>query len=543
MSTASPQNPNSDFPEVDEIFEAEEVLEADDELLEGEENEEEEGEEEEDLDRDRKFLFFQAAPAWLVSTLIHALILLILGLITIANPTEIINVLSAVTSKDDGPEMEEFTIEQMEEDAVEEVEEVSEPVDVTEPVEQEMTPIETPMEVATVPVEMAEFAADMAPTALTLQTLASTSMKPMGSRSEEMKKKLLREYGGTPASESAVTEALKWFSRHQIPSGPTAGAWTFEHHLVCRNACGDGCKDKNRAKELNAATSLALLPYLGAGQTHMKGEFRKVVWRGLKFLIQNGKPGKENGLPVIDYRGGGSMYAHGLATIVLCEAYAMTGDPDIAGPAQGALNFIVTAQCNDGGWRYSPRQANGGDTSVVGWQVMALKSGHLGHLAVPPASIKGSILFLDKVQSHSGSAYGYDRPSTSVRPATTAVGLLCRMYTGWDKHHPGIIGGVENLARIGVVKSDLYYNYYAAQVLRHSGGVHWDKFNTELRDWLVAEQATDGGAKGSWFFPKNGHMGNAGRLCTTSFATMILEVYYRHMPLYAEAAAEEDFPL
>ena len=26
-------------------------------------------------------------------------------------------------------------------------------------------------------------------------------------------------------------------------------------------------------------------------------------------------------------------------------------------------------------------------------------------------------------------------------------------------------------------------------------------------------------------------------------ATMILEVYYRHMPLYADAAAEDDFPL
>jgi hypothetical protein len=260
-------------------------------------------------------------------------------------------------------------------------------------------------------------------------------------------------------------------------------------------------------------------------------------------LIQNGKPGRENGLPVIDYRGGGNMYSHGLATIALCEAYAMTGDPDIAGPAQGALNFVVTSQCRDGGWRYRPREQNGGDTSVVGWQVMALKSGHMGHLAVPPASIQGSVLFLDKVQSQGGSVYGYSKPSTKVRAATTAVGLLCRMYIGWDKSHPAIVRGTKHLAKIGVLKDDLYYNYYAAQVLRHVGGPEWEKFNTELRDWLVAEQATKGGAKGSWFFKKNGHMGDAGRLCLTSFATMILEVYYRHMPLYAEAAAEEEFPL
>ena len=35
----------------------------------------------------------------------------------------------------------------------------------------------------------------------------------------------------------------------------------------------------------------------------------------------------------------------------------------------------------------------------------------------------------------------------------------------------------------------------------------------------------------------------AGRLGVTSFATMILEVYYRHMPLYADKVVEEEFPL
>jgi hypothetical protein len=34
-----------------------------------------------------------------------------------------------------------------------------------------------------------------------------------------------------------------------------------------------------------------------------------------------------------------------------------------------------------------------------------------------------------------------------------------------------------------------------------------------------------------------------GRLYCTSMATMILEVYYRHMPIYGKQAATEDFPL
>ena len=363
----------------------------------------------------------------------------------------------------------------------------------------------------------------------------------MGSRSDEMKKKLLREYGGTESSEAAVQNALKWFALHQAPEG----YWTLQHNLICRNRCGNPCKDpRKRGRQINAATALALLPFLGAGQTHIEGEFEKVVFRGLQFLSQNGKPGKMKGLPVIDYRGqGGNMYDHGLAAIVLCEAYAMTGDPALAGPAQAALNFIVVAQGRDGGWRYKPGDA--GDTSVVGWQVMALKSGYMGHLVVPPSAVQGSMLFLDKVQSHGGSQYGYTAPSEKFRHANTAVGLLCRMYTGWKKEHPGLKKGVAKLASTGPSKNgtNLYYDYYAAQVLRQNGGPEWDKFNVKLRDFLVASQAKDGGAKGSWHFTDKGHFNEAGRLCQTSFATMILEVYYRHMPLYADAAAEEDFPL
>ncbi|MDB4557888.1 DUF5684 domain-containing protein [bacterium] len=523
--------PDADGVEVDELEMAEDFESAEQE----EDGLEENGEE---ADLQRKFLVFQATPAWLVSTLVHVIILLVLGLVTIADPTQIVNVLSASSSTDDGPEMEEFAIEQIDDSDLSEMEEVSEPVDVSETMEIS-EPVEVePMEVAAVELDVADLQSEMAPSAASLQTLASMTAQPMGSRSTDMKKKLLRDYGGTPSSEAAVTEALKWFSRHQMPNG----GWTYQHDLVCKGRCKDAC-DASYNKSYNAATAMALLPFLGAGQTQLSGEFRQNVKLGLFFLMKNGKQGKKNGLPVLDLRDGkGNMYSHGLAAIALCEAYAMTEDRALLPYAQASLNFIITAQCNDGGWRYSPNGSGGGDTSVVGWQLMALKSGYMGHLAVPPQTIQGSMLFLDKVQSNDGAVYGYTGPVPKFRPATSAVGLLCRMYTGWDKNHPGIVGGVKELSKHGVSKNDFYYNYYAAQVLRQYGGVEWDKFNVEMRDFLVASQAQEGGEKGSWYV-KGGHTSNAGRLCITSFATMMLEVYYRHMPLYAEAAGEEDFPL
>ncbi|MCC9643074.1 hypothetical protein LOC71_12375 [Rhodopirellula sp. JC740] len=492
----------------------------------------------------RRLGFLKTAPAWLISTLFHVGVILILGLVTFAEPMKIVNVLSATATGEEGPEIEEFQIEQIDPGEMVEMEEFTEPVELTEALEtSETLQIDVPMEVATVPMEMTDLASDMAPAAQSLQTLSSVMMTPTDSRSADMKKKLLREYGGSAASEAAVTEALKWLALHQAPNG----GWTFQHNLVCNGQCGNPGEPK-RAAAVNAATAMALLPFLGAGQTHYAGEFKNVVRAGLLFLVANGKKGTVRGLPVLDLSesAGNGMYSHGLAAIVLSEAYAMTEDPALAVPTQQAINFIVTAQCADGGWRYRPREASGGDTSVVGWQVMALKSAHMGHLIVPPQTINGSSLFLDKVQSNGGAMYGYQSPSTRVRPACTAAGLLCRMYLGWDKNHPGLQKGVKALVDIGVRKDNIYYDYYAAQVLRHVGGPEWDKFNTELRDWLVESQSQSGGSKGSWYFPNaNNHTGpkEGGRLAATSFATMILEVYYRHMPLYAEQEDEDAFPL
>ena len=134
----------------------------------------------EEADLQRKFLIFHATPAWLVSTLVHVIILLILGLVTIADPTQIVNVLSASSTSDDGPEMEEFAIDQIDDSDLSEVEEDTEPVDVSEEMELTETVEVEPMEVATVDLDVADLQSDMAPSAASLQTLASMTAQPMG---------------------------------------------------------------------------------------------------------------------------------------------------------------------------------------------------------------------------------------------------------------------------------------------------------------------------------------------------------------------------
>ncbi len=350
------------------------------------------------------------------------------------------------------------------------------------------------------------------------------------SRGAKARRGQVEKYGGSAGSEAAVAAALKWLADHQMRDG----GWHFDHTM---GPCKGRCTNPGQlAPSRNGATAMALLPFLGAGQTHKEGQYKETVERGLAYLVRSMKLG--NGMGDLS-DSGGKMYSHGLASIVLCEAYAMTNDPGLLQPAQLSLNYIVYAQDTiGGGWRYTPRQA--GDTSVLGWQLMACKSGHMAYLKVPKKTIMGASRFLDFVQDDNGAKYGYTVPAQG--PATTAVGLLCRMYLGWKHDNPSLKAGVEYLHQMGPT-DNMYYNYYATQVMRHYGGQFWETWNDKLRDRLVNSQDKKGHAKGSWYFPKGAWTDKGGRLYSTSMATMMLEVYYRHMPIYGKQAAEEEFPL
>jgi hypothetical protein len=336
---------------------------------------------------------------------------------------------------------------------------------------------------------------------------------------------LLKREGGTPESERAVQWGLRWLVAHQRDDG----SWDFDHN---KSACRGQCRNPGTEASTTAATAIALLPFLGAGYTHGEGEYQEVVKRGLYHLVTRALQ-TPHGSDLQE----GTMYAQGLSTIALCEAYAMTRDPALKDLAQGALRFIVYAQDpKGGGWRYTPGQP--GDTTVTGWQLMALKSGQMAGLEVPSPTLYLAQRFLSSVQSEGGARYGYMTPQP--RETTTAIGLLCRMYTGWRHDHPGLQKGVAYLSQWGPSEDNMYYNYYATQVLHHWGGTDWEKWNRKMRDYLIATQATNSHEAGSWYF--SGGQGQVGgRLYNTAMAVMTLEVYYRYMPLYREDAVAGGF--
>jgi len=86
-------------------------------------------------------------------------------------------------------------------------------------------------------------------------------------------------------------------------------------------------------------------------------------------------------------------------------------------------------------------------------------------------------------------------------------------------------------------RRDVYYWSYGRQVMFHLEGEFWSEWNASLRDMLVETQDKAGPDRGSWnpVEPSKDAWGESGgRLYVTCLNLLMLEVYYRHLPLYLD---------
>jgi hypothetical protein len=156
-------------------------------------------------------------------------------------------------------------------------------------------------------------------------------------------------------------------------------------------------------------------------------------------------------------------------------------------------------------------------------------------LEVPEYAFTRVEMFLESVTRDLGSQYSY-LPSQDARRSMTAEGLLCRQYLGWSRSDPKLSRGgqvlLENRPSSG--DREAYYWYYATQVCHHMEGDAWRKWNSRMRTVLPSMQVRSGRERGSWDPDDDGSiaMRNGGRLFITCLSTYMLEVYYRHLPLY-----------
>jgi hypothetical protein len=342
-------------------------------------------------------------------------------------------------------------------------------------------------------------------------------------RTEGTRRSLLGAYGGDGTTEAAVELGLEWLAKYQ---NKTNGSWSLEGRYP------DGALDENKP----AATAMALLAFQGHGNTHRVGKYAKQVDQAWRWLLK--EQGEDGCFFQTGYRPH-RFYTQGLCTIAICELYGMSGDESFKGPAQKAIGYCLRNQGLEGGWRYDPQQQDG-DVSVTGWILMALQSARMAGLEIPPEHFRRAGEFLDLVGVDDGSRYRYQTDRTPSK-AMTAEGLLCRQYLGWERDDPRLVRGAqwltleENLIDYREDR-DVYYWYYATQVMHHMEGEYWERWNGVMRQAVPSEQVKHGAQAGSWdpFQPRRDEWGNyGGRLFVTCLSIYMLEVYYRHLPLYS----------
>jgi hypothetical protein len=348
---------------------------------------------------------------------------------------------------------------------------------------------------------------------------------------------LIEWQGGNAQTEAAVVAALGWLARSQSADG----RWDANRFGAGQEQRVEGHDRGGAGRNADTGISaLAILAFLGAGHTHEQGDYQDTVRRGLEFLIRSqAADGSLFGASTLYAQ----MYCHSMATFALAEAHAMTGDSRLERAVTKAIAYSLRAQhTTTGGWRYRPNEI--GDTSQLGWQMMALASAKRAGLAIPTHTWTRVGRFLQSVRRGQHGGLASYRPDGPPSTAMTAEALYCRLLlvemggetvdeAAASEATRQLLGALPNRQRV-----NLYYWYYASLALHHrsvasdTNAAAWRAWNDAITSALLETQIAAGPDAGSW----NANTvwgGYGGRVYTTAMAAMCLEVYYRYAPQVA----------
>ena len=364
-----------------------------------------------------------------------------------------------------------------------------------------------------------------------------TKLTPYANRFGDNKQAALKKYGGDAATERAVSKGLDYLASIQNDDG------TWGNRRRGQEKYGQVFVGK---------TGLCLLAFLGAGHTPTSNtQHSEVTRRAMAALLATQVRGR--------HFGRSSSYSHGITTYALAECYALTKDPKLRAPLEGAVGWILANQNlgrdrrNRGGWGYFSPTLDPEDTfsrsSASAWQIMALESARLSGINVPDEALRAARQFLLSSYDRRYRYFLYSRDPERLRsewrtlPASTPAAVFCLQLFGMDPQTDdrlaaGIDYTLERAPRRYRKYSDddfvlqgagnVYFWYYGSLACFMAGGESWDRWNEALKRVLIGGQSQDGS-----FRPIDAYADQAGdtqrdRSYTTSLCVLSLEVYYRY---------------
>jgi HEAT repeat protein len=365
----------------------------------------------------------------------------------------------------------------------------------------------------------------------------------------------------TEQTEAAVQRGLRWLARHQDADGAWDPQRYFEHDPPGQVGSREGARVQ---LDPIGTTALTVLAFLGAGYSPLEGKYKDAIARGLEYVMA--RQMVDGDYLKNDLIGG---YNRPIALIALAEAYNITRDPRYRPPVQAGSDFISAIQNSLGGWRYRV-VIETTDTSCCSWNAFALMTARKSGLKVREMVLEGIRTVFDAYSSEvrdqredfiehldpeygfdvgTGTKYkhwtGYQNPSfPDSKYATTALGLMTRIFLGYRRTHPFCIGAAnciledffeevpprENWAKYrSQFEYPTYAWYYGTLAMHQMGGRYFREWNEVIQRIVPGTQAKEGPDEGSW--PVWNHDMVGGRLYTTCMGVLTLETYYRYLPV------------
>lgn len=356
------------------------------------------------------------------------------------------------------------------------------------------------------------------------------SMKQRCATTERLEK--LRQNGGNPECERAVSASLEWLKGQQNPDG----SW------------GQGGGKRNKA----GMTGLALLCFLGRCETPDSPFYGDNVMRAIMYLVELSKK-NEHGAITEDFKGNGGAYEHGIATYALGEMYTLArlGNKQLPGMREAfekGVQLIIKMQNKadaknaEGSWDYYTKNISEGkmnssreDLSVAGWQYQALKAAKYTGLKIQglESAIAKTCDYIERKQTKDGGFGVADRDKHYNQWSLTGVGTLGLQTLGKGRT-ASIKKSIKFLREFLTTEPldwekncNLYCWYYYTQAFFQAGGDDWKFYNEQFLPQILAAQQPDGSfKKGRPNWPSGDA---ADPLYRQVLCTLQLEVYYRYL--------------
>lgn len=371
----------------------------------------------------------------------------------------------------------------------------------------------------------------------------------------------LQQFGGGTHTEAAVLRALRWLKKHQEADG----SW--------KTSSGGGTEIKGGDISYEPAmTGLALLAFLGHGETTSSPEFGETVKKAIQWLMKH-QDQKGDYLSLNGHGQDEKHYGLPIATYAMCEAYGLTQMPAVRKSAEKAVAYILKKQHPNGGWYYRKRagkdekgndkwvsdefgEPTEDDSSIGGWCIQALKAAKVAgvHVDGLEEGLKKGGESMKRLSQQNGM-FRY-RFSAGHEPigggGLTGVGTLCLQLLG-QANSPEARRGAkwlnDNNVNLNWSKpwkaQPIYYWYYITQVKFQIGGESWKVWNRQLSSQLPSNQKVQkptepGGVETGYWESLDGFCRS--RVYSTSLCALMLEVYYRYLPSFKMLKEEPQAP-